>query len=65
MAFCDEICCLDQDLLDFETGPLGPAVSDEVLQEVVLKVRRAVGEVVPLQPGEEYPGLHLYSDPQN
>jgi len=32
-------------------------VDGEILAEVVLKIRRAVGDVVPLQPGEEYPNL--------
>ena len=29
------------------------------LAEVVLKIRRSVGDMVPLQPGEEYPALSL------
>jgi mRNA-degrading endonuclease toxin of MazEF toxin-antitoxin module len=59
ILFCDEVCCLDEDLLDFETGPLGGTVDSELLDEVVVKIRRAVGDVVPLQPGEEYPHLPL------
>lgn len=57
ILFCDEVCCLDADLLDFETGPLGGQVDGDILAEGVLKIRPAVGEVVPLQPGEEYPAL--------
>jgi mRNA-degrading endonuclease toxin of MazEF toxin-antitoxin module len=57
ILFCDEVCCLDEDLLDFATGPLGDQVDSEILAEAVLKIRRAVGEVVPLQSGEEYPNL--------
>jgi len=57
ILFCDEVCCLDADLLDFEIGPLGGQVDSDLLAEVVLKIRRAVGDVVPLQPGEEYPTL--------
>ena len=59
MLFCDEICCLDADLLDYGTGSLGGYVDSDILTEVVLKIWRAVGDVVPLQPGEEYPTLSL------
>jgi mRNA-degrading endonuclease toxin of MazEF toxin-antitoxin module len=59
ILFCDEVCCLDKDLLDFETGPLGGQVDGEIRAEVVVKIRRAVGDVVPLQPDEEYPNLSL------
>jgi mRNA-degrading endonuclease toxin of MazEF toxin-antitoxin module len=64
VAFCDEICCLDHDLLDFSRGPLGQVVSDELLEEVVIKVRRAIGEVVPLQKGEVYPRSSLPPGPE-
>jgi mRNA-degrading endonuclease toxin of MazEF toxin-antitoxin module len=54
---CDEVCCLDQDFLDFESGPLREKVDESILTEVVVGIRRAVGDVVPLQPREAYPNL--------
>jgi mRNA interferase MazF len=54
ILFCDEVACLDADFLDFESGPLGAPVDETILTEVVLKIRRAVGDVVPLQEGEDY-----------
>lgn len=44
ILFCDEVSTLsDRFIAD---GPLGPQVSEHVLQEVVCGVRRALGEVV-------------------
>jgi mRNA-degrading endonuclease toxin of MazEF toxin-antitoxin module len=59
MLFCDEICSLDEEFLAFERGPLGGQVDRDMLAGVVLKIRRAVGDVVPLQPCEEYPNLSV------
>lgn len=39
ILFCDEVCCLDEDLIDFGFGPLGSQVDGEILAEVVLKVK--------------------------
>ena len=48
ILFCDEITTIHRDFL--ARGPLGPAVPDSVLRQVVRAVRRALGEVVP-EPG--------------
>lgn len=55
VLFCDEVTCLDADFMDFGAGPLGGSVDAQILEEVVLKIRRAVGDVVPLFEGEVYP----------
>jgi mRNA-degrading endonuclease toxin of MazEF toxin-antitoxin module len=47
VLFCDEISTLDKDFL--ADGPLGAAVPEDLLDEVVRGVRRAIGEVVPDQ----------------
>ena len=48
VLFCEELTTIDQDFL--ESGPLGPAVPDALLQQVLRAVRRALGEVVPEPP---------------
>jgi mRNA-degrading endonuclease toxin of MazEF toxin-antitoxin module len=45
VLFCEEITTLDHDF--FADGPLGPPVSERLLESVVRCVRRALGEVVP------------------
>lgn len=44
MAKCEQITCLDKQFL--VGGPLGQAVPDGLLVEVVRAIRRAVGEVL-------------------
>jgi hypothetical protein len=51
------VTCLDADFVDFGAGPLGDSVDDQIPEEVVLKIRRAVGDVVPLLEGEVYPRI--------
>jgi hypothetical protein len=48
ILYCDEIVSLDMDFLSFEDGPLGDVVDEGVLEAVVIGVRRAVGDIVPL-----------------
>lgn len=45
VLFCEELTTLDRSFL--ERGPLGPLVSDAILDHVRRAVRRALGEVVP------------------
>jgi mRNA interferase MazF len=45
MAKCEQITCLDKQFLVH--GPLGRAVPEPVLNEVVRAIRRAVGELLP------------------
>jgi mRNA-degrading endonuclease toxin of MazEF toxin-antitoxin module len=45
VLFAEEITTLDTDFL--EGGPLGPPLPEELLQRVVLAVRRSLGEVIP------------------
>jgi len=44
VLFCEELTTIDRDFLS--RGPLGPAVSGDVLMAVVRAVRRALGETV-------------------
>lgn len=45
MAKCEQMTCLDKQFL--VRGPLGQAVPESLLVEVVRAIRRAVGEVLP------------------
>lgn len=45
VLFCEELTTITRDFLS--RGPLGPAVPEAVLGDVLLAVRRALGEVVP------------------
>jgi mRNA-degrading endonuclease toxin of MazEF toxin-antitoxin module len=45
VLFCEEITTLVDGFL--EDGPLGPPVSQALLQRVLRAIRRSVGEVVP------------------
>ena len=44
IIFADEITTIDHDFL--ARGPLGPLVPEDLLAQVLLAVRRALGEVV-------------------
>jgi len=44
VLFCEELTTIDRDFLS--RGPLGPAVSGDVLMAVIRAVRRALGETV-------------------
>ena len=39
---CEEISTVEHDYLDFETGPLGPAVPDDLMEQVCLAVYNAI-----------------------
>jgi mRNA-degrading endonuclease toxin of MazEF toxin-antitoxin module len=56
ILFCDEIVCLDMDLVSLEDGPQGGVVDDEIVEAVVIAVRRAIGDVVPLRADERGAG---------
>lgn len=45
VLFCEEITTIDRDFL--ASGPLGPPVDGDRMDEVVRAIRRAIGEVVP------------------
>lgn len=45
VLFCEEITTIDREFLI--DGPLGDLVPDDVLDEVLRAVRRALGEAVP------------------
>ncbi len=40
VLFCDEITTIDRDFL--ESGPLGPPISDDLIEQVVLAVHNAI-----------------------
>ncbi len=44
VLFCEELMTLDHDFL--VDGPLGPRVSEYLLDQAVRSVRRALGEIV-------------------
>jgi len=44
VLFCEELTTIDRDFLS--RGPLGPAVSGDVLMAAIRAVRRALGETV-------------------
>lgn len=44
VVFCEEITTIHREFL--ERGPLGPPVPEQVMDEVIRAVRRALGEVV-------------------
>jgi mRNA-degrading endonuclease toxin of MazEF toxin-antitoxin module len=44
VLFCEEITTIDRDFL--ASGPLGPPMDGDRMDEVVRAIRRAVGEVV-------------------
>lgn len=45
VLFCEELTTIDRDFL--ARGPLGPAVPAQLMERVLLAVRRALGDVVP------------------
>lgn len=45
MLFCEEITTIDRDFLT--RGPLGPRLRAELMDSVVMAIRRAIGEIVP------------------
>jgi mRNA interferase MazF len=45
VLFCEEVTTIDRDFLG--RGPLGPRVSEPVLEAVVRAVRRALGDALP------------------
>jgi mRNA-degrading endonuclease toxin of MazEF toxin-antitoxin module len=45
VLFCEQLTTIVEDFL--AGGPLGPPVADELLEQVVRAVRRALGEIVP------------------
>jgi hypothetical protein len=52
ILFCDEIVCLDMEFISIEDGPQGGIVDEDILEAVVIAVRRAIGDVVPLREDE-------------
>src|SRR5437762_4586988 len=45
VVFGEEVTTLDRDFL--ARGPLGPGVPQVLLEQVVIAIRRAIGEVIP------------------
>ena len=48
ILFCDEVTCISEYFVVMDEGSLGPAVDDGTLDKVVIGIRRAVGDIVPL-----------------
>jgi hypothetical protein len=48
VLFCEEITTMHRDFLS--DGPLGSPVPEELLEQVLRAVRRALGEVIPEPP---------------
>ncbi len=60
VLFCDELTCLNRDFMSFEDGALGKTVRTEILEAVVIAIRRAIGEVVLVTDEEQQDRLRPY-----